>query len=64
MYKWLLNYHPDNYHPDNYYPGYDAVAVIPGGSGMHKPRYIIPDFDRLREEEELIMIMAGWLWRN
>jgi len=62
MYKWLMNYHPDNYHPDHYWPGYDAVTA--GGSGMHRQYYEQYEFDRLREEEELIITMSGWLWPN
>ena len=63
MYKWLINYHPDNYHPDNYWPGYEAVTPTTGGAIIRR-RYELLERDRLREEEDLIMIMAGWLWPN
>ena len=63
MYKWWTNYFPDNYNPDNYWPGYDAVAVVPGGSGMHRQRRYWDDRElvRQREDEELILMMAAWL---
>ena len=61
MYEYLSNYHPTNYNPDNYWPGYEAVATPPGGSGMHRQRYDFTEWERQREEEELIILTAGWL---
>lgn len=53
MYKWLMNYHPANYHPLWYWPG----SIVAEGTGY------VELFTRRRidEDEELILLMAGWL---
>jgi len=62
---YLNNYHPLDYHPDNYWSKWQVpiVPVAAGGSGMHRQRQYWDawELQRIKEDEELILLMAAWL---
>ena len=44
--------------------GLNHVPVITTGGALLQRRYGLLERERLREEEELILLMAGELWLN